>query len=154
VISTVLQAQVVKGFTQASTVASYLLKLGPKRQSPEMKSTLESLALYEASVDHSSLRAVEDFGGGGTVTYSVTLTGRLDNSWADAFRQFRIDADSFIRFSLDPTTQIVSFRCRSTDRPTEIISVLLETLDNLVDLTNRVASATAYLDGNLGLSNL
>ena len=119
-----------------------------------MKSILESLTLYEASVDHSSLRAVEDFGAGGSTTYSVTLRGQLDNSWVDAFRQFRIDADSFVRFSLEPTTQSVSFRCRSTDGPTEIISVLLETLDTLVDLTNRVASATAYLDGNLGLSNI
>ncbi len=118
-----------------------------------MKSILESLTLYEASVDHSSLRAVEDFGGA-SVTYSVSLRGHLDNSWVDAFRQFRIDADSFVRFSLEPTTQSVSFRARSTDDPTDIISVLLETLDNLVDLTNRVASATAYLDGNLGLSNL
>jgi hypothetical protein len=119
-----------------------------------MKSILESLILYEASVDHSSLRAVEDFGGGGSATYSVTLRGQLDNSWVDAFRQFRIDADSFVRFSLEPTTQSVSFRCRSTDDPTEIISVLLETLDSLVDLTNRIASASAYLDGNLGLSNI
>jgi hypothetical protein len=119
-----------------------------------MKSILESLILYEASVDHSSLRAVEDLGAGGSTTFSVTLRGQLDNSWVDAFRQFRIDADSFVRFSLEPTTQSVSFRCRSTDGATDIISVLLETLDNLVDLTNRVASASAYLDGNLGLSNL
>ena len=117
-----------------------------------MKSILESLTLYEASVDHSSLRAVEDFGGG-SVTYSVSLRGQLDNSWVDAFRQFRVDADSFVRFSLEPTTRSVSFRCRSTDDPTGIVSVLLKTLDNLVDLTNRVASATAYLDANLGLSN-
>lgn len=119
-----------------------------------MKSILESLILYEASVDHSSLRAVGDFGGGGSTTYSVTLRGQLDSSWVDSFRQFRIDADSFVRFSLEPTTQSVSFRCRSTDAPNEILSVLLETLDNLVDLTNRVASASAYLEGNLGLSNL
>jgi hypothetical protein len=123
-------------------------------KNPNMKSILESLILYEASVDHSSLRAVEDFGGGGSATYSVTLRGQLDSSWVDAFRQFRIDADSFVRFSLEPTTQSVSFRCRSTDDPNEILRALLETLDSLVDLTNRVASASAYLDGNLGLSNL
>src|SRR5438105_4901971 len=43
-----------------------------------MKTILESMVLYEASVDNSTLRAVEDFGGDGSATYSVTLRGQLD----------------------------------------------------------------------------
>jgi hypothetical protein len=114
-----------------------------------MKSMLGIPVLYETVVEHSSLRGVSD-AEGAEADCCVTLAGDVDDVWCDAFHQFGVDSNGF--FNLDPTKRSVSFHCRTRDNPSEMDSVL-EMLDTIVDLTNRLASATAYFDGNLGLSD-
>ena len=113
-----------------------------------MKDALGVLSLYEVSVEHSSLLAVEH-AGRHPATYRIRLTGQLDERWIDAFHEFHVESDGFVRFSLDPAKSTIDFNCGNNGDAD--MAPVLETLDALVDLTNRLASATAYFDGNLGL---
>lgn len=114
-----------------------------------MKSMLGIPVLYETVVEHSSLLEVSD-AGGAEATCCVSLRGDVDDVWRHAFHQFGVDSNGF--FHLDPTKGLVSFHCRTADNSSEVTSAL-EMLDTIIDLTNYLASATAYFDGNLGLSD-
>ena len=113
-----------------------------------MRDALGVLSLYEVSVEHASLAAIEDAGRHPT-TYRITLTGQLDERWIDAFHEFHVESDGFIRLAFDPAKSTIHFSCGNNGEAE--MAPVLETLDALVDLTNRLASATAYFDGNLGL---
>jgi hypothetical protein len=94
---------------------------------------------YQVEVDPATL-CVVDMGARGT-GYSVGLLGRLDDSWIRSFRGVQSDARSYARFVLDPRVSRVSFLRLADDGPVDVINAL-ETLDELVRLTNRFAEAS------------
>ncbi len=71
--------------------------------------------------------------------YSVTLTGNVDHHWAEAYKQIVTSAPSLCRFRLDKDHATVSFTCRSTDGPVEVMGVL-KILEGLIVRVNRQAN--------------
>jgi predicted aminopeptidase len=70
--------------------------------------------------------------------YSVNLTGRLDRRWAGCYNALA-STEEYARFRLDPGAANVSFTCRSTDGPVQVMKVLKK-LEALVESVNRKAS--------------
>jgi hypothetical protein len=70
--------------------------------------------------------------------YSVNLTGRLDRRWAACYDSLAA-TEEYARFRLDPGAANVSFTCRSTDGPVQVMKVLKK-LEALVEAVNRKAS--------------
>ena len=74
--------------------------------------------------------------------YSVTLVGKVDSHWADTYKQVATTAPGLGRFRLDKDHTTVSFTCRSTDGPVEVMGVL-KILEGLIGRVNREASLSA-----------
>jgi hypothetical protein len=74
--------------------------------------------------------------------YSVTLVGDVDSHWADTYKQVVTGAPGLVRFRLDKDHTTVSFTCRSTDGPVEVMGVL-KILEGLIGRVNREASLSA-----------
>ena len=72
--------------------------------------------------------------------YSVKLVGTVDAIWAEAYRRVSVAAPSVQRFRLEMDT--VSFTCRATDGPVEVMGVL-KILAGLLERVNREASLAA-----------
>jgi hypothetical protein len=70
--------------------------------------------------------------------YTVNLTGRLDRRWAACYTRLGA-TEEYARFRLEPGASNVSFTCRSTDGPVQVMGVLKK-LEALVDSVNRKAS--------------
>ncbi|MGH9366842.1 MAG: hypothetical protein ACRD3M_04110 [Thermoanaerobaculia bacterium] len=56
--------------------------------------------------------------------YSVGLTGHLDRHWVDCYKRITVSAPVFTRFRLEPGASSVTFTCRSSDGPVEVMAVL------------------------------
>ena len=69
--------------------------------------------------------------------YSVNLIGRLDRRWAACYNSLGA-TEEYARFRLDPGAANVSFTCRSTDGPVQVMKVLKK-LEALVEAVNRKA---------------
>jgi hypothetical protein len=74
--------------------------------------------------------------------YSIKLLGTIDEDWADCYRSVTAGTPSLSRFRLDTATGSVSFTCRSTDGPVEVMSVL-KILEGLLERVNREACLAA-----------
>jgi hypothetical protein len=74
--------------------------------------------------------------------YSVNLVGRLDEHWANCYERIAETSPTFARFRLDPAAAGVSFMCRATDGPVEVMSVL-RILEGFLERVNREASFAA-----------
>jgi hypothetical protein len=68
--------------------------------------------------------------------YSIKLLGTIDEDWADSYQRITAETPSLSRFRLDTTTGSVSFTCRSTDGPVEVMGVL-KILEALLERVNR-----------------
>src|ERR1700693_650283 len=68
--------------------------------------------------------------------YSIKLLGTIDEDWADSSQRAAADPPSLSRFRLDAATSSVSFTCRSTDGPVEVMGVL-KILEKLLERVNR-----------------
>jgi hypothetical protein len=78
--------------------------------------------------------------------YSITLLGRLDDHWASCYERVVAASPSLSRFHLDSANAAVSFTCRASDGPVEVMSVL-KILEGLLARVNREASfAAAHLE--------
>lgn len=78
--------------------------------------------------------------------YSLRLTGRVDALWSNQYQRITKDSPSFGRYQLDPKGSTVSFTCRATDGPVEVMSVV-KRLDELLDVVNERASAAGSPEG-------
>jgi hypothetical protein len=96
----------------------------------------ESNGSDRVGVDHSTLKREAS---GSDVNYSVTLTGRIDSVWAEAYRILQADSSEFRRLRLDPATRTVSFVCRAAEGHMQVFDVL-ERLDALIKRVNRQTS--------------
>lgn len=74
--------------------------------------------------------------------YSVALVGSVDLPWAEAYKRVVATAPGLGRFRLDADHAIVSFTCRSTDGPVQVMAVL-KILAGMVERVNREASLAA-----------
>jgi hypothetical protein len=72
--------------------------------------------------------------------YVVTLVGLVDRRWVDCYGKIVKERPNLARFRLEAGTTSVSFTCRSTDGPTEVMGVL-KRLEEMVGLVNETANA-------------
>jgi len=70
--------------------------------------------------------------------YSVNLVGRIDRRWAACYASLGA-AEEYARFRLDPGASCVSFTCRSTDGPVQVMTVIKK-LEALVEAVNKKAT--------------
>jgi hypothetical protein len=74
--------------------------------------------------------------------YVVTLVGPVDRRWVDSYGALVKERPNLSRFRLEPATTSVSFTCRSTDGPAEVMGVL-KRLEEMVGIVNEAATAAA-----------
>jgi hypothetical protein len=74
--------------------------------------------------------------------YAVSLVGKVDRRWVDAYNQIAKERPNLARFRLEPAASQVSFTCRATDGPAEVMGVL-KRLEEMVGLVNQSAAAGA-----------
>jgi len=70
--------------------------------------------------------------------YCVNLVGRIDRRWAACYASLGA-SEEYARFRLDPGASNVSFTCRSTDGPVQVMTVIKK-LEALVDAVNKKAA--------------
>jgi hypothetical protein len=68
--------------------------------------------------------------------YSIKLLGTIDEDWTDSYQRITTETPSLSRFRLDSATGSVSFTCRSTDGPVEVMTVL-KILEKHLERVNR-----------------
>jgi hypothetical protein len=74
--------------------------------------------------------------------YSVALVGTVDLRWAEAYKRVVATTPGLGRFRLEANLATVSFTCRSTDGPVEVMAVL-KILDGMIARVNSAASLDA-----------
>jgi hypothetical protein len=74
--------------------------------------------------------------------YSIKLLGSVDEHWADSYQRVAASTPSLSRFHLDTATASVSFTCRATDGPVEVMTVL-KILEEQLARVNREACLAA-----------
>jgi hypothetical protein len=74
--------------------------------------------------------------------YSIKLLGTIDEHWAASYERVAASAPGCSRFCLDAAAGSVSFTCRSTDGPVEVMTVL-KILEGMLDRVNREACLAA-----------
>ena len=106
--------------------------------------------LYDVVVDQGGLQ----FHAAGPLfeRYSVKLQGRIDRRWADSYQEVVTESPNLARFRFDASGGSVSFTCRSTDGPVEVMSIL-KRLEELVERVNHAATAAATASPNGERSN-
>lgn len=78
--------------------------------------------------------------------YSVHLVGRIDEHWAATYQHVAEAAPNLTRFRLDTFSGTVSFTCRSTDGPVQVMAVL-KILGEMLERVNREASFSVSSPG-------
>ncbi len=102
---------------------------------------MESKVVYDVVVDEAGLNWEQ--AGPLFDRYAVNLTGRLDRRWADCYQRITVSSPSFSRFRLDPGASTVTFTCRSSDGPVEVMGVLKRLQDLLTRVNNEAGSEAA-----------
>jgi hypothetical protein len=74
--------------------------------------------------------------------YSIKLVGTVDENWADAYQSIAATTTSLSRFRLDKPSGSISFTCRTTDGPVEVMTVL-KILEGFLERVNREACMAA-----------
>jgi hypothetical protein len=74
--------------------------------------------------------------------YAVNLIGRVDRRWVDCYTKLTKERPNLARFRLEPAAGLVSFTCRATDGPAEVMGVL-KRLEEVIGLVNQAATAAA-----------
>ena len=74
--------------------------------------------------------------------YAVGLIGRVDRRWADSYARVIKERPNLARFRLEPAAGQISFTCRSTDGPAEVMGVL-KRLEEMIGLINQAATSAA-----------
>lgn len=74
--------------------------------------------------------------------YSIKLLGTVDAHWTDCYQGIAATTPSLSRFRLDPANCAVSFTCRATDGPVEVMTVL-KILEKFLERVNQEACMAA-----------
>jgi hypothetical protein len=83
--------------------------------------------------------------------YSVALVGTVDLHWAEAYKRVVRTDPGLGRFRLNQDQPTVSFTCRSTDGPVEVMRVL-KILEGLIERVNREACLPVATEPEVSLS--
>lgn len=70
--------------------------------------------------------------------YTVNLVGSVDRRWVDCYAKLTKERPNLARYRLEPAASSVSFTCRATDGPAEVMGVL-HRLQEMVELVNQMA---------------
>jgi hypothetical protein len=74
--------------------------------------------------------------------YSIKLLGTVDENWVEAYQTIAATTPSLSRFRLDTASGAISFTCRTTDGPVEVMTVL-KILEGHLERVNREACLAA-----------
>jgi hypothetical protein len=74
--------------------------------------------------------------------YSIRLLGTVDEHWAECYQQIATTTPSLSRFRLDSASGAISFTCRTTDGPVEVMTVL-KILEGFLERVNRESCIAA-----------
>ena len=74
--------------------------------------------------------------------YSIKLDGTVDDNWAGAYQSIAMATPSLSRFRLDMASGSISFTCRTSDGPVEVMTVL-KILEGFLEQVNREACLAA-----------
>lgn len=74
--------------------------------------------------------------------YSIKLLGTIDGRWTESYQRLAATTPSLSRFRLDPASHAISFTCRSTDGPVEVMNVL-KILEDMLERVNQDACVPA-----------
>ena len=74
--------------------------------------------------------------------YAIRLVGQLDRRWVDSYAAVVKERPNLARFRLEAGTTSVSFTCRSTDGPAEVMGVV-KRLEEMIGLVNQAATSAA-----------
>lgn len=99
---------------------------------------MESKTAYDVAVEEGGLNWEK--AGPLFDRYAVNLIGRMDRRWVDCYQKITVTTPSYSRFRLEPGASTVTFTCRSTDGPVEVMAVL-KRLEELLQRVNREADA-------------
>jgi hypothetical protein len=98
---------------------------------------MESKVAYDVAVEEGGLNWEK--AGPLFDRYAVNLNGRIDRRWVDCYQKITVSTPSYSRFRLEPGTSTVTFTCRSTDGPVEVMAVV-KRLEDLLQRVNREAA--------------
>jgi hypothetical protein len=103
-------------------------------------STVENETTYAVTLDQAGM----DWQKAGPLfeRYAVGLLGRVDRRWVECYATLTKERPNLARFRLEPAASQVSFTCRSTDGPAEVMGVL-KRLEEMINLVNSAAKAAA-----------
>ena len=77
--------------------------------------------------------------------YAVGLIGRVDRRWVESYTRVTKERPNLARFRLEPAAGQVSFTCRATDGPAEVMGVL-KRLEDMIGLVNEAATAATMAE--------
>ena len=101
---------------------------------------MESKPVYDVTVDEAGLNWEK--AGPLFDRYAVGLAGCIDRTWAECYQRITVSAPGYTRFRLEAAASSVTFTCRSSDGPVEVMKVL-KRLEDLLLRVNREATAEA-----------
>ncbi len=101
---------------------------------------MDAATLYDVSLDQAAM----DWQKAGPLfqRYAIRLVGRVDRRWVDCYTKLAKERPNLARFRLEPAASFVSFTCRATDGPAEVMGVV-KRLEEMVGLVNQAATAAA-----------
>jgi|RhiMethySRZTD1v2_1073278.scaffolds.fasta_scaffold547831_3 hypothetical protein len=99
---------------------------------------MDKVTNYDVTLDQSEM----NFEKAGPLfsRYVLKLIGPVDRRWVDCYGQILKERPNLARFRLEPATSSVSFTCRSTDGPAEVMGVV-KRLQELVAMVNDAGNA-------------
>ncbi len=101
---------------------------------------MDAATLYDVSLDQAGMDRHK--AGPLFQRYSINLVGRVDRRWVDCYTKLAKERPNLARFRLEPAASSVSFTCRATDGPAEVMGVV-KRLEEMVGLVNQAATAAA-----------
>ena len=101
---------------------------------------MDSPTVYDVTLDQAGM----DWQKAGPLfeRYSLKLVGRVDRRWVDSYANVVKERPNLSRFRLEPAASSISFTCRATDGPAEVMGVV-KRLEEMVGLVNQTATAAA-----------
>ena len=99
---------------------------------------MDNVKKYDVTLDQSEM----NFEKAGPLfsRYVLALIGPVDRRWVDCYGQIVKERPNLARFRLEPAAASVSFTCRSTDGPAEVMGVV-KRLQEFVAMVNDASNA-------------
>jgi hypothetical protein len=103
-------------------------------------SEVDAVTVYDVSLDQAGMNWQK--AGPLFKRYAINLAGRVDRRWVDCYTKLVQERPNLARYRLEPAASSISFTCRATDGPAEVMGVV-KRLEDMVGLVNQAATAAA-----------